>query len=248
MRSLDALLGRPSPRQQDDAPDAQAPHGAPALAELARELGAGWQLVRLLRAAPWLLRAPHGSGVVIDLPGWRAPEASNAPLRSYLRLLGYDANGWGLGTNRGNPMRDARALIETLSREQHEPVALVGWSLGGLIAREVARALPDRVRCVVTYGTPVIGGPSHTFAARLYAQQSSGRARSTGERLDAATPIAVPITAIYTRADGIVDWRACIDRTSPRVRHVEVRSTHIGLGFDPDVWWAVAGALADGSS
>jgi len=248
MRPLDALLGRPSPQQHDDVLDAQAPHGGPPLRELAWELGAGWQLVRLLRAAPWLLRAPRGSGVVIDLPGWRAPEASNAPLRSSLRLLGYEARAWGLGTNRGNPMRDARALVEMLSREHHEPVALVGWSLGGVIAREVARALPERVRCVVTYGTPVIGGPSHTFAARLYGQQRSRRARSIGERLDAATPIAVPITVIYTRADRIVDWRACIDRTSPRVRHVEVRSTHIGLGFDPDVWWAVAGALADGPS
>ena len=243
--SLDALLGRPSPQRQDGPPQAPPPTSGPAMRQLGRELGAGWQAVRLLRAAPWLARAPRGEGAVIDLPGWRAPEASNAPLRAYLRLLGYDASSWGLGINRGQPLRYAAALVERLSAERREPLALVGWSLGGVVAREVARALGERVRCVITYGTPVIGGPAYTFAARLYGQSASRRASSIRERLDAERPISVPITAIYTRADGIVDWRACIDRRSPNVRHVEVRSGHLGLGIDPDVWWVVAQALAE---
>ena len=160
-------------------------------------------------------------------------------------MLGYDARPWGRGTNRGTPVRDVAALCATLSREHHEPVALVGWSLGGLIAREVARAIPRRVSHVITYGTPVVGGPTYTFAGRMYGERASRRAERLGAQLEAVRPIQVPITAIYTRADRIVDWRACIDRRSRDVRHVEVRSTHLGLGVDPDVWWVVAQTLAE---
>src|SRR5579872_824371 len=206
MVSIDALLGRPSPRVESAPPEAALPRGGPPLAALGLELAAGWQLVRLLRAAPWLLRAPRGEGVVIDLPGWRAPEASNAPLRAYLRMLGYDARPWGRGTNRGTPVRDVAALVASISREHDEPVALVGWSLGGLIAREVARAVPQRVSRVITYGTPVVGGPTYTFAGRMYGERASRRAERLGARLEALRPIQVPITAIYTRADRIVDW------------------------------------------
>jgi len=242
--NIDALLGRPSPEHVEDPASAPAPGGSPPAHQLGLELLAAWQLVRLLRAAPWLVRAPRGSGDVVDMPGWRAPEASNAPVRGYLRMLGYDARPWGLGTNRGTPVRDVERLVQTLPREHDGPVALVGWSLGGLIAREVARVIPEKVSCVVTYGTPVVGGPAHTFAARFYGEQVATRAHKLGARLDSERPIEVPVTAIYSRADGIVDWRACIDRRSPRVRHVEVRSTHLGLGVDPDVWWVLAETLA----
>jgi pimeloyl-ACP methyl ester carboxylesterase len=244
MASFSALLGRPAPEDVKGTPNAPAPTTAPTLLDVGRELGSGLQLLRLLRAAPWLARGPRGGGVVIDLPGWRAPEASNAPLRTYLRLLGYDARPWGLGVNLGRPLRDVDQLVDSLAREEGKPVALVGWSLGGLIAREVARRAPDRVSCVVTFGTPVLGGPTYTFAARFYGEAANRRAERLGARLDAESPITVPITAIYTRGDRIVDWRACIDRSSPDVRHVEVRSTHLGLGIDPDVWSAVASALA----
>lgn len=244
MTLLDTLLGRPAPVSVPALDALPAPQAAPSLAG---ELRTGLQLARLARAAPWLLRAPRGHGEhVIDLPGWRAPEASNAPLRGYLRILGYESRSWGLGVNRGNPAADARALIARLRERPHgERVGLVGWSLGGVVAREIARELPERVACVVTYGTPVVGGPTYTVAARVYGVQRSRRAEALAARLDAERPIAVPITAIFTRADGVVDWRACIDRSSPHARHVEVRSTHVGLGFDPDVWWTVAGALAE---
>ena len=201
--------------------------------------------MRLLRAAPWLATAPRGDGgPVIDLPGWQAPEASNAPLRAYLRLLGHDARGWGLGVNRGDPERDAELLARRLERSDGPPVALVGWSLGGVVAREIARAVPERVRCVVTFGSPILGGPSYTLAASSYGEQECRRVQHLVEQLDADRPIATPITAIYTRHDRVVDWRACLDRTSADVRHVEVQSTHLSLGVDPDVWITVARALA----
>jgi pimeloyl-ACP methyl ester carboxylesterase len=244
----DALLGRPSPRHQPTPPGDPATARSPRPAGLVTEAAGVLQVARLLRAAPWLARAPRApedAPAVIDLPGWLAPEASNVAMRTWLRRLGYDVRPWGLGTNRGRPERDARRLVERLDADPDGgPVALLGWSLGGVVAREVARALPDRVTQVITYGTPVVGGPTHTVVARLWGAQEGDRIEQLGRELDRDDPIRAPITAIYTRRDAIVDWRACLDTRSPRVRHVEVRSTHTALGLDPDVWVTVADALA----
>lgn len=248
----ESLLAQVGARTRaEPRPDVAAlprPERAPSVRAGVRELGSGLAATRLLAAAPRLARAPRGDGhTVIDLPGWKAPELSGLPVRAYLRRLGYDARGWGLGTNTGNPERDARRvaeLVRRLAEERGAPVSLVGWSLGGVIAREVARRHPDAVRRVITYGTPVLGGPTFTAVARAYAPEVGERARRAVEELDAASPIQVPLTVIYTRRDGVVAWPACLDRVSPQAEHVEVASTHIGLGLDPDVWNVVADRLA----
>jgi pimeloyl-ACP methyl ester carboxylesterase len=224
------------------------PSGPPAARLALTELGAGLASLRLVPAAARLLNAPRGDGhVVVDIPGWKAPEISGAPMRAYLRGLGYDARGWGFGTNTGDPRRDVNRLVRQVLRladESGSPVSLVGWSLGGVIAREVARRQPEVVRSVVTYGTPVVGGARFTAVARAYSSQESVDAEAVVRRLNAESPIRVPLTAVFTRRDGIVAWQACIDRHSPSVEHVEVSSTHIGLGFDPDVWEIVAHRVA----
>lgn len=193
--------------------------------EHAVELRTGLELLRLVGAAPRLGTAPRGDGgPVIDIPGWRAPEVSGLPIRTYLRALGHDARGWGRGTNLGRPEEDARALainVREVAEKTGRRVALVGWSLGGVIAREVARAHPDIVRQVITYGTPIYGRPSNR-------------------------PISIPLTIIFTRRDGVVPWRSCLDHVTPSAEHIEVGSTHLGLGIDPDVWQVVAGRLAAG--
>ncbi len=245
-RRLNILLGVPAPVRHRGVPDAEHPAGPPTGRGLAGEALALLQVARLTRAAPWLALTPRGRGQrVIDVPGWKAPEVSMAPMRLFLRALGYDARSWGLGVNQGDPERDCELLagrVEAASRDDG-PVALVGWSLGGVIAREVARMLPERISTVVTYGTPVVGGPTHTLGASEYGAEECRRIEALAAQRDADTPIEAPMTAIYTRRDGVVDWRACIDRQSPNVRHVEVRSTHLGLGVDPDVWSTVARAL-----
>jgi pimeloyl-ACP methyl ester carboxylesterase len=153
------------------------------------------------------------------------------PLRSFLRHLGHDARDWELGVNEGRPERDAPRLaaqVERLASAAGRPVALIGWSLGGTVAREAARQAAAVTTQVITYGTPVVGGPTHTIGARSYGPQESARISALLEEHHAASPISVPITAIFTRRDGIVSWRACIDRASPEVRHVEVSSTLSG--------------------
>lgn len=227
------------------------PVGPPSRRTGAGELLAPWQLTRLLAAAPRLALAPRGDRrVVIDIPGWRASDRAGTLLRAYLRQLGYEARGWGLGTNQGRPQHDAGRLaktVVTLARTQDRPVSLVGWSLGGVIAREIARAHPDHVDRVITFGTPVTGGPTHTFVAGTGGRGEGAWVQARQRRLDAARPITTPITAIYSRADGVVAWRACIDHVNPLVEHVEVRSPHLGLGLDPDVWQLVAARLATSS-
>ena len=237
-------------RDRTDPGSLDSPAGPPSTWTALGELGSALDAARLVGAIPRLSSAPRGDGhLVVDIPGWRAPELSGAPLRGYLRRLGYDARGWGLGTNTGDPRRDVQRLAASvleLVEETGTPASLVGWSLGGVIAREVARRHPDAVRRVITYGTPISGGAAHTTIARAGGRGSHGDADRVARRLDAETPIRVPLTVLFSRRDGIVSWQACIDRRSPTAEHVEVSSTHLGLGVDPDVWAVVADRLARG--
>ncbi|MFY0407830.1 esterase/lipase family protein [Solicola sp. PLA-1-18] len=230
MTSLLAAVGLTSGARPLDAAGVAVSDAPPSSQLRWGEVRAAVQVARVLAAAPRLALAPRGDGgVVVDVPGWRAPEASGAPIRAYLRSLGHDARPWGLGTNHGSVGGDVDALAVTvarLARESGRPVALVGWSLGGVIAREVARLRPADVRAVVTYGSPVLGGP--TIAPHLAGRHDAVR---------------TPVTAIVSRRDGVVDWRACVDRRSSAVEHVEVGSTHLGMVLDPDVWAVVADRL-----
>ncbi len=208
-----------------------------------------WDAYRLVFAARKLARLSKGNDQpVILIPGWQAPQQTMAPLRQFLRSRNLDARHWGLGTNRGHPEADSELLARRVEAEvagSGRPVALVGWSLGGVIARETARIVPDAVSQVITYGTPVIGGPTFTPAARMYGPAECRRIAELQRELDLQRPITRPITAIFTRRDKFVSWPACIDRTSPLVTHYEVGSTHVSLGFDPDVWWIIGERLVN---
>ena len=233
----------------DDAalPTDELPSGPPDGSARFRELALLREPLRLAAGLAGLRRSPRGDGrLTLDLPGWKAPEGSMVPIRSFLRRLGHDARGWGLGVNGGDVEAAGEAFLERLEglvARAGRPANLVGWSLGGVVARESARRRPDLIHRVVTFGTPAIGGPTHTVGASSYGPEECARIEALQAELDRTDPIDVPVTAIFSRNDGVVDWRACVDRFSPRVRHVEVRSTHVGLGIDPDVWRAAAAAL-----
>lgn len=201
-----------------------------------------------LRWAPsWLAmksgRAEQARTVVL-LPGFGAGPQSMRVMETFLRRRGHRVRDWGLGRNTGEVPRlraQLAGVVDESIASHREPVVLVGWSLGGYIAREYAREHPQQVRRVVTLGSPVIGGPRYTATAAWY--RSQGHDLEQIERAVAsryAIPLRVPVTAIYSKRDGIVAWQACIDRWSPDVRHVEVSETHIGLGFAPRVLALVA--------
>ena len=206
------------------------------------------EFAELFLQLPRLAAAPRGSGEpVLVFPGFGGGDGSTGLLRRYLRYLGYDVQGWGLGTNRGNVPELLEQLLQLVGESAErtgQPLRLVGWSLGGYLAREVARDLPDCVDRVVTMGSPVVGGPRYTLTAPIYRLGGTDfDAIEAAIREREAVPLKVPVRAIYSRRDGIVSWEACIDRVSTCVEHIEVDASHIGMGVNPRVLDLVADAL-----
>ena len=186
-----------------------------------REARAGPEFVSFAVAAgPLLAVSRRGDGhVVLVLPGLGGNDASTAPLRWFIGRLGYTSYGWGLGTNRGFGRDVAEGLDELLAaNRKHGPVSLVGWSLGGVHAIELARRRPDAVRSVVTLGSPLLG--------RRH------------------PPPDIPTTSVYSRSDAIVSWRASLLPRGALRENVEVRGSHLGLGHNPAVAVVVADRLA----
>lgn len=221
----------------------------PSIMAMAGESLTPLELPRLLAASPTLALQSRGSGQpVMVLPGLGASNTSTAPMRRYLLWLGYDVQGWRLGQNRGDVAAMLPRVVEQLEEfhaDSGSRVNLVGWSLGGVLAREAARDNPALVRQVVTMGSPIVGGPKYTSLGRIYAQR--------GQDVDAiaatvaareSTPINVPVTSIYSRRDGIVGWQASIDRRTRGAENIEVSATHFGLGFSPAVYKILAQKLA----
>ena len=177
---------------------------------------------------------------IILLPGFGMGENSMKILQNRLNRCGHQVMTWGLGRNHGKvtPLLSAfgKRLIQTFETEQ-VPIDLIGWSLGGYIAREAARDNPDAVRQVITLAGPAIGGPKYTLCGRFY--ERSGwdldKIESTVKQRYETT-IQVPIISLYTQSDGIVSWEACIDSWSPDVRHIEVFSSHMGMPYSLEVF------------
>jgi pimeloyl-ACP methyl ester carboxylesterase len=218
------------------------------LTEPARGLA---DLASLPLAALWLPVAPRGDGHgVLVLPGLLASDTSTAPLRFFLGWLGYRVRGWELGRNRGptDAVLDGMpAALAGLAERTSGPVSIVGWSLGGIYARELAREYPGLVRQVITMGSPfALAEPAHTRADAVYRR---GRGRhAASDRIPAreavAMPIEVPSTSVYSRNDGIVRWQNCIEAESALHINVEVRCSHLGFGVDPATLWLIADRLA----
>jgi pimeloyl-ACP methyl ester carboxylesterase len=204
-------------------------------------------------ALPMLRWAPRGEPhPVLVLPGLMASDVSTRVLRTWLGRLGYPVVGWALGRNRGpteEVLNELPRLVDRLAREHGTSVSIVGWSLGGIYARRLARRSPRQVRQVISLGSPfaltdrpVDGSPGVRAYERLTPGRSSRRPRALQGTL--ARPLPVPSTAVYSRWDGVVDWRACRQTPGPTSENVAVRSSHLGMGHDPAVLWVVADRLA----
>ena len=196
-------------------------------------------------------RAPAGDGHgVIVFPGLSASDASTVPLRRYLGSLDYEVQGWNQGFNfgpRAGVLDAARHQVMETAEATGRKVSLIGWSLGGIYARELAKALPDHVRCVITLGTPFAGHPKSTNAWRIYEMTSGRQIEREAEHYDLPHAPPVPTTSIFSRTDGIVAWQGSIQKPAahnPHTENVEVVASHIGLGLNPSAWWVVADRLA----
>jgi len=218
---------------------------------MALELRAFWEFGALLPAWPVLNKAPKGDGhAVMVFPGLSANDVSTVPLRYYLQSLNYKPWGWKQGFNfgpRAGVIDEAKSNLERTFASTGRKVSLIGWSLGGVYARELAKDMPHMVRSVITLGTPFAGSYKATNAWRVY-QLASGRnieRESENYNLPVAPP--VPTSSIYTKTDGVVAWQASIQapsETNLHTENIEVIASHIGLGLNPSAWWAVADRLA----
>ena len=220
----------------------------PGLFKLLLEARAPLEYAASLVAAPWLLSAPRGDGhAVLVYPGLLASDFSTRPLRRLLRTLGHDARGWDQGRNlgaRSGVFDDALQRLRAVHLETRRKVSLVGWSLGGLYAREIAKMAPDIVRAVVTLGSPFTGPRDASNARRTYEWLQRGRAQSPHRHEDLRTPPPVPTTSIYTRADGIVAWQCSVETPGAMAENIEVQASHTGLGVNPLALYALADRLA----
>ncbi len=221
-----------------------------ALSELPRAL---LELGSLPWAAPLLATAPSGDGhPVLVLPGFATSDVSTRLLRRFLNSKNYDTREWTLGRNLGpraigHDGEKLIAVLEKIHAECGQKVSLVGWSLGGLMAKMLGGQRPDLVRQIITLGSPLSGSPKSTTVWRLYEGLTGDRVDGANAKrhMDAAADAPLmPSTAIYTKGDGIVPWRNCMMAKHDLTDNIEVYGSHCGLGVNPVVLYAVADRLA----
>ncbi|ONF97766.1 esterase/lipase family protein [Sphingomonas jeddahensis] len=221
-----------------------------ALTELPRAL---LEFGLLPMAAPALASLPRGDGhPVLVIPGFNASDRSTRILRFYLRHMGYEAHSWDLGRNRGpRSIGDAGEKlierIETIYARDSRRISIVGWSLGGIMARVISRRLPDKVRQVITLGAPFAGTPRATRVWRLYEYLSGHQIddeRALSYLSEGEMPLPFPSTAIWSRDDGIVPWASCVEPHCDTSDNIEVFGSHFGLPINAAVMYAIADRLA----
>ncbi|TNM36490.1 alpha/beta hydrolase [Nocardioides albidus] len=211
-------------------------------------------LLALWASLPTLAPLRLGDGhTVLVLPGFLADDLSTIALRTLLKAHNYRAARWKLGTNLGPTEQTwggAIRRLERLHERSGKPVTLIGQSLGGIFARELARRHPEQVRQVITLGSPYrlrsTEAPETTTVGHLY---HSLRGLHTDafdhtEPEEGRPPITVPTTSIYSRSDGVVPWQSCVDVERPLAENVEVTASHCGMGFHPQVLRIVLDRLA----
>ncbi|MEG3085941.1 esterase/lipase family protein [Sphingomonas sp. PB4P5] len=240
-----------TPPSQVDAPaPAKAPSVFLALTELPRALA---ELSAFGLVAPMLAKAPRGDGhPVLVLPGFGTTDTAMITLRHYLTKLGYEAHAWELGRNLGpkaigDEGEKLVARLHAVHEQTGKRVSIVGWSLGGMMARQLSRRAPNLVRQVITLGSPFAGSPRATNVWRAYQALTGERIDSEGvqsQLRESAAPPPVPSTSIFSRADGVVAWQNCLEPAAPETDNIEVHGSHCGLGVNPAVLYAIADRLA----
>jgi pimeloyl-ACP methyl ester carboxylesterase len=215
------------------------------------EARAPWELAALAAVSPLLRRLPRGdTHPVLVFPGLGANDLSTLPLRNFLDSLGHLTVPWGQGFNFGprpGVLEQAEADLRATYARYHRKVSLVGWSLGGLYARELAKRAPELVRSVVTLGTPFTGHPRATNAWRFFEMVSGRSSHAPDELAGLREPPPVPCTSVYSRTDGVVAWRCSVNPPGPLVENIAIPASHIGLGVNPLAIYAIADRLAQPS-
>ena len=217
-----------------------------------RELRMPFELVNSVARTRVLRGWPRGDGhSVVVVPGFLAGAESTAFLRNHLGRLGYQVSDWGLGRNSGVTRARTEAFarrVAELRERSGRKVSIVGWSAGGIYAREMGRLHPDQVRCVITMVTPFNVHLTETPAWKLYLMVNRGSHDETLFTDEVVRlrgrPLSLPTTSIYTKDDGIIAWQSCVGEPAPLNEAVEVRGSHLGTVHQIDSIRVIADRLA----
>ena len=211
---------------------------------------AAWPMLKMMGSWPKPSAANGAAQHVIVYPGLAAGDASTQPLRAFLKDLGYEVHGWYQGMNRG-PRKGVLARmqeqLEAVYKDTQQPVSLIGWSLGGVYAREMSKLAPKAVRNVITLGTPFAQSPRSTHAWRVYSMLSGETLPDEVMLRAIAEAPPVPYTSLYSKTDGVVAWPASIqkpDAKNSAIENIEIFASHLGIGANPAAWYVIADRLA----
>ena len=185
---------------------------------------------------------------VLILPGFMATDMSTVPLRSFVHKMGYSVYGWGEGRNFGHKEYEDLLLekVAQLYKKHGERVSLIGWSLGGVYARQLAKQLPHMVRQIITLGSPfkgVLVANNATWMYELLKRNKVAESVDPEFLADIPNPAPVPTTAIYSKQDGVVPWEMCMEEENAIHQNIEVRGSHLGLGVNPSVLYIIEDRL-----
>ncbi len=230
--------------------DIRAPSLLLASLEMAR---AAVETSALAMSAPLLATAPRGDGhPVLVLPGFATDDGATMLLRAFLAQLGYDMHAWELGRNYdhrtvGQNGEHLARRIDAIRDATGKRISLIGWSLGGVIAREAARRDPEAVRQVITLGSPFSGNPRATNLNSLY-ERMTGNIVATPAMIERFStghhPLKVPATAVYSKTDGVTAWQNCIVAADDQAENIPVYASHFGMVLNPSVYLVIADRLA----
>lgn len=186
---------------------------------------------------------------VLVIPGFMTNDVSTRPLRKFLKRMGYAPHKWNRGRNYGN-LEDLKHLaqqIDKLYEEHQQKISLIGWSLGGVYARQLAKEKENKVRQLITLGSPFNGVGVPNNAAWIYKLISNGEGIEDLDPeflADLPIPAPVPTTAIYTKDDGVVAWQSCMEKVEDEThQNIEVKGSHFALGFNPSVLYIITDRL-----
>jgi pimeloyl-ACP methyl ester carboxylesterase len=202
---------------------------------------------------PSLMTAPRGDGHhILVIPGFMTSDQSTGILRRYLDTLGYHSHPWNLGRNTGTQELQEAIFerFEEIVAKAGKPITLIGQSLGGIYARELAYVHPDKLRQIITLGSPFGSqGTDNTqsIVSRLFQYTSGMSQDEMRERLaerDIASPPSVPCTSVYSKSDGVVHWSTCVEHKSAQAENIEIIGSHCGMGINPTVLHVITDRLA----
>lgn len=226
----------------------------PSLLKLALEARTFFEAGSFAMSYPLLQTTAKGDGQpVMVMPGFLASDFSTKLLRTFLKSRGYHSYGWKLRRNMGKHSHPETGcnekIISQLKDIYHKhgtKVSLIGWSLGGVYSRELAKLHPDMVRQVITLGSPFNGNFKANHASKNFQKTSGYKFSDMNKDLRRNMKFSppVPTTSIFSKSDGITAWECCLEIPDETTQNIEVRSSHCGLGHHPFVMWVIADRLA----